>query len=84
MHKLLLIWFVVVVSVAVVAESGDFVYSYITAEPQKAGWPLTDAERTTWSKSRSMIVGQVARPTNTCLNCGRWFRRRVTLAAMPG
>lgn len=28
------------------AQSDDFVYSYVTAEPQKTGWPLTDEECT--------------------------------------
>jgi hypothetical protein len=28
-----------------VAASDDFVYPYVTAEPQKTGWPLTDDER---------------------------------------
>ena len=45
MHNLLLIGFVTICCFAGVAESDDFVYPYETAEPQKTGWPLTDAER---------------------------------------
>lgn len=38
--------FVTIACFAGVAESDDFVYPYVTAEPRKTGWPLTEDERT--------------------------------------
>lgn len=45
MRFMFLALFVSFASFAGIVQSDDFVYPYVTAEPQKTGWPLTDDER---------------------------------------